>query len=666
MPGFSVVPEVWSGAGKGVGAASGDLARGVDAFCRAVTACPFGSDDLGKALFEGEAGAPGFVGPRDDLLDDLVAAVNLVREMGAGLADAGAWYAEADGVIADGLGGRRLAGPRPPRAPAPYALPETPHGLPSTVPAPPLVRQAQWFFEAVGVGCTWPDGDLDGMNALRDAAMAMGRVADQAAVDVAAYTRWVTTGGAGAATDAFGSAARAVYGEDGWLEDLRRRSGRLAAYCQTAADATVKARWHFLASSAFVLALISAASVLGPLSGAALTPLIRLEGLALRVTLRIIREAALGTAFSGGLDVIDQLFRTGDVDLRELAGAVWQGMAAGAMMGGAHASLPSLLRRAPALTGLADAYASPGWKSVAPRLVIDGSVGTATVAAAGWAGGDGWDLEHAAETGFGVAFGAELAGTVSGAGLRRTAAAEATGPYWLNSPGKRRQDIKLTTALLPICGIPVAAGASLKFLEDRRTPLFSQWRVGKDGVPFRIHKLRTMTSARGTDASLGSGDPRATTVGRVLRKFTIDELPQLANILKGEMSLVGPRPLLAGDIETMARVLGPSRFGEWYEAYTGTRPGLISMFGNESVGLAPQSDAYLRRRAELDIEYFHHASPALDRKIVKETLDVGLSFVRDRSHGGAAGAGHVYVWPPGSHDHKATPPVPRERPDSPE
>lgn len=645
MPGFRVTPEVWIGAGRGVTDVSEDLAHGVDGFSRAMAAQPFGRDDLGRSLFEGDRRSPGFVGMRDDLLDDLTAAVNLLRGMGAGLVDAGGRYVEADGVIVDELGVQRRPPPPSPGMPASlreYRPPKGPDDLPSTVPPPGVVRAARWFFEAVGLGYAWPDGDLRGMATLRDTATAMALVVDRATADVAAHAGRVTGSGSGLATNAFGSAARVVHGKDGLLEELKGRCDRLAGYCQTSAAATVKARWHFVASATFVLALIAAASVLGPLSETVLAPLIRLEGLALRVILLMIREAALGAAFTGGLDVIDQLFRTGTVDPAELAGALWQGTVAGGLMGGAHASLPALLRRAPALTSLADAVESPGWKGIAPRFVTGGAVATVATAAAGRASGDGWGWKQAAENGFGMAFvgaGAEAVrgtfgrhggGTETAAGAPAPARADKIGPYWLNSPEKRRQDIKLAMMLGPVAGVPVVAGASLKFFEDRKTPFFSQWRVGKDGVPFRIHKLRTMSSSTNTDASLGSGDPRATKVGKVLRKFTIDELPQLANILKGEMSLVGPRPLLAGDIETMARVLGPDRFREWYAAYTGSRPGLISMFGNESVHLAPQTEAYLRRRAELDIEYFHNASPALDRKIVKATLNVGLTFVGHR------------------------------------
>jgi hypothetical protein len=421
MSGFGVAPEVWMGAGKGVGEVSDELADGVDAFCRAVGGgSRFGSDDLGRALFEGDARsrAPGFAGLRDGLLNDLAVAVNLLRGMGAGLVDAGGRYVEADGAIVDELGVQRRPIPSSGATAGlgEYRLPEVAGGLPSTVPAPGFVLQAQWFFETVGLGCPWPDGDSSGVEALRDAAATMGRVLDHVAEMVAGHARRVTGSGFGEATAAFGAAARVVHGEGGLLEDLKRRCEQLAAYCQSGAAAIVKARWHFAASAVFVLSLMYAASVFGPLLEAAVVPLIRLEGLALQITLRMIREAAVGTAFSGGLDAIDQLFRTGHVDLGELGRALWQGAVAGGLMGGAHAGLPALLRRGAALTRLANAMESPGWKGISSRFLVGGTVGTAAMATTGAASGNGWDLKHAAETGFGMAFISTGGETASAAG----------------------------------------------------------------------------------------------------------------------------------------------------------------------------------------------------------------------------------------------------------
>lgn len=74
------------------------------------------------------------------------------------------------------------------------------------------------------------------------------------------------------------------------------------------------------------------------------------------------------------------------------------------------------------------------------------------------------------------------------------------------------------------------------------SPLFQQVRIGKDGVPFRLLKLRTMRPSRGSGLTQGDADPRITRVGRWLRRTKLDELPQLWNVFVGDMSLVGPRP----------------------------------------------------------------------------------------------------------------------------
>ena len=103
---------------------------------------------------------------------------------------------------------------------------------------------------------------------------------------------------------------------------------------------------------------------------------------------------------------------------------------------------------------------------------------------------------------------------------------------------KRLADISIAGAALAV-GAPVLGGASLAVWATLGRPiLFSQVRPGRDGRPFTVRKLRTMRAGSGTDAE------RLTTLGRVLRGASLDELPQLWNVLRGDMSLVGPRPLL--------------------------------------------------------------------------------------------------------------------------
>ena len=120
---------------------------------------------------------------------------------------------------------------------------------------------------------------------------------------------------------------------------------------------------------------------------------------------------------------------------------------------------------------------------------------------------------------------------------------------------KRSFDIVVAAILLLVlapvilvCAIAVLFGSGLPIL-------FRQMRVGQHGHLFRIVKFRTMRSAPGADVT-AAGDPRVTRVGRVLRRFKLDELPQLWNVLIGEMSFVGPRPELPGYVRLHHRIYG--------------------------------------------------------------------------------------------------------------
>ncbi len=409
------MPTVWVDAGDGITEAADNLARQVGEFCHAVSGKqPFGSDDLGKAAFEGDEKSPGFARQRDGLLEDLAAAVNLLRGMGAGLVVSGGRYVEADGTIVDQLGGRRQPGPPGvPGGVAKYVLPQVAGGRPTTVPPPAIWLQTLWVLEAVGLGCPWPDGDIDGVKALRDAARTMGGVVRAAAAEVNTQVGQVTGSGYGEATDRFGSTARAVYGEGGLLDEVADNCEQLALYCQRCADGILLSQRQCVVSAIFVLTLIIYGSALGALTESLVLPLIKLEGWKLQFVLRVIREAVLGATFGGGLDGISQVFRGQGFDSGELLNSLWQGALAGGLMGGAHARLPAMLSRFTALAGLSRAMESSGVSGLASRFAVGGGIGTVAMATSGWASGHGWDWKHAAETGFGMAAvgaGTEVAG----------------------------------------------------------------------------------------------------------------------------------------------------------------------------------------------------------------------------------------------------------------
>ena len=107
---------------------------------------------------------------------------------------------------------------------------------------------------------------------------------------------------------------------------------------------------------------------------------------------------------------------------------------------------------------------------------------------------------------------------------------------------KRCFDLAFAVMLLPLA-LCICIPLSFAFaVTTGERPVFRQWRTGLQRRPFKIWKLRTMTEARCTSGNLLSDAERITLIGRFIRRFSIDELPQLINILKGEMSFVGPRP----------------------------------------------------------------------------------------------------------------------------
>lgn len=117
---------------------------------------------------------------------------------------------------------------------------------------------------------------------------------------------------------------------------------------------------------------------------------------------------------------------------------------------------------------------------------------------------------------------------------------------WSNSPGKRAFDLAVAVPAF-LLSLPVLAAVAMAVKCTSPGPvLFRQWRSGKDQAPFLIYKFRTMRedAIRSGSTVTVKGDQRMTVLGKMLRRFKLDELPQLMNVIRGEMSLVGPRPKL--------------------------------------------------------------------------------------------------------------------------
>jgi lipopolysaccharide/colanic/teichoic acid biosynthesis glycosyltransferase len=171
---------------------------------------------------------------------------------------------------------------------------------------------------------------------------------------------------------------------------------------------------------------------------------------------------------------------------------------------------------------------------------------------------------------------------------------------------------RVAAAVLLLPGLPlIALLVALVRLTSKGPGIYRQARVGKDGRRFMMYKIRTMRQ----DAEAGTGpvwtqqqDPRVTAVGRFLRKLHLDELPQLINVLKGEMSLVGPRP----ERPEFVRVLAEAVPG--YRNRLAVRPGIT---GLAQINLPPDSDLVsVQRKVLLDCEYVEHGGLWLDTRLM--------------------------------------------------
>jgi lipopolysaccharide/colanic/teichoic acid biosynthesis glycosyltransferase len=159
----------------------------------------------------------------------------------------------------------------------------------------------------------------------------------------------------------------------------------------------------------------------------------------------------------------------------------------------------------------------------------------------------------------------------------------------------------LTSPLLGLAALAIK-------LEDRGPVVYRQRRVGLRGEEFELLKLRTMVvgaETMGAGFAVDEGDPRITRLGRFLRKTSIDELPQLWNVLRGDMSVVGPRPTLRYQVE---------QYDERQRRRLEVKPGLTGWAQVNGRAKLPWPE-----RIELDVWYVEHRSPRVDLRIILRT-----------------------------------------------
>jgi lipopolysaccharide/colanic/teichoic acid biosynthesis glycosyltransferase len=173
----------------------------------------------------------------------------------------------------------------------------------------------------------------------------------------------------------------------------------------------------------------------------------------------------------------------------------------------------------------------------------------------------------------------------------------------------RALDLLVASLALVPAGPLLAVAAILIKLESRGPVFYRQRRVGRAGRPFDLWKLRTMVpgaEAMGAGIYVVEGDARITRVGRLLRRFSLDELPNLVNVLKGEMAIVGPRPTVQEQVD---------RYTDRQLRRLEVKPGITGWAQVNGRASLPWPE-----RIELDVWYVEHRSLRLDLRILARTV----------------------------------------------
>jgi lipopolysaccharide/colanic/teichoic acid biosynthesis glycosyltransferase len=186
-------------------------------------------------------------------------------------------------------------------------------------------------------------------------------------------------------------------------------------------------------------------------------------------------------------------------------------------------------------------------------------------------------------------------------------------PY-LRSHRKRALDMVVGGGALLLAGPLLGLAALAIRLETHGHPVYRQRRVGRDGRAFELYKLRTMVSGAetmGKGLAVDEGDDRITRLGAWLRRTSLDELPNLVNVLRGEMSLVGPRPTVQVQVD---------RYSERQRMRLDARPGITGWAQVNGRASLPWHE-----RIELDLWYLEHASLRLDLRILVRTARMAVT-----------------------------------------
>jgi lipopolysaccharide/colanic/teichoic acid biosynthesis glycosyltransferase len=174
---------------------------------------------------------------------------------------------------------------------------------------------------------------------------------------------------------------------------------------------------------------------------------------------------------------------------------------------------------------------------------------------------------------------------------------------------RRAFDVAIAGIVSVVTAPVVALLAAAVRLESPGHPIYTQARVGKDGELFEIYKLRTMVHGAeftGAGLAIQEGDDRITRLGRFLRRYSLDELPNLWNVLRGEMSIIGPRPTLQVQVE---------QYTERERGRLSVKPGITGWAQVNGRASLPWSE-----RIELDLWYVEHRTLALDLEILVRTV----------------------------------------------